>query len=66
MSILTEGYIRVILSIIVLIILLYILVRFRRGKNPAKDSLDILKERYEKGEITKEEYEEAVKRRGFK
>ena len=64
MAVLTEGYVRIILSVIVLIVLLVILFRFRATKNPAKDSLDILKERYEKGEITKKEYEDARKRRG--
>jgi len=61
---LSAWTIRIILSIIVLIVLVVILTRFRANKNPAKDSLDILKERYEKGEITKEDYEEAKKRRG--
>lgn len=64
LSILTEGYIRIILAIVVLIVLLIILTRFRRSKNPAKDSLEILKERYENGEISKGEYEEAKQRRG--
>jgi len=62
---LSAWTIRIILSIIVLIVLVVILTRFRANKNPAKDSLDILKERYEKGEITKEDYEEAKKRRGY-
>ncbi|SEQ73773.1 putative membrane protein [Virgibacillus subterraneus] len=61
LSILTEGYIRFGLSIIVAIILIVILIRFRAKKNPAKSSLDILKERHSKGEITKEEYDEARK-----
>lgn len=61
-SILTEGYIRIGLSIIVAIILIFILILFRAKKNPAKSSLDILKERYTKGEITTEEYEEARKK----
>jgi len=61
---LSAWTIRIILSIIVLIVLVVILTRFRANKNPAKDSLDILKERYEKGEITKEDYEDAKKRRG--
>ncbi|MGP4107624.1 SHOCT domain-containing protein [Virgibacillus sp. L01] len=61
LSILTEGYIRFGLSIIVAIILIVILVRFRAKKNPAKSSLDILKERHSRGEITEEEYQDARK-----
>lgn len=60
-SILTAGSIRFALSIIVAIVLLWILVRFRSSKNPRKNSLDILQERMEKGEITEREYEEAKK-----
>ncbi len=61
LSILTEGYIRLGLSIIVAIILTVILIRFRVKKNPAKSSLDILKGRQSKGEITEEEYQDARK-----
>ncbi|MFD1038240.1 SHOCT domain-containing protein [Virgibacillus byunsanensis] len=62
MSILAESYIRFGLSIIIAIVLLGILLRFRAKRNPKKSSLDILKERLEKGEITEQEYEEARKK----
>jgi len=58
-SVLSESSIRIGLTIIVLIVILWILLKFRTKKNPAKTSLDLLKERMEKGEITKEEYEAA-------
>lgn len=61
-SVLTEGSIRIGVTIIVLIVILWILLRFRTKKNPAKTSLDLLKERMEKGEITKEEYKAARKK----
>lgn len=59
MSILTEGNIRLVFSIIVVITLFLILVRFRVTKGEQRGSLDILKERLEKGEITEEAYLEA-------
>lgn len=61
-----EFIFRIALTIIVLVILIIILVRSFKGKTHknARDSLDIMKERYEKGEITKETYEEAKRRRG--
>ena len=59
---LTEGSIRIGITIIVLIVILWILLNFRIKKNPAKTSLELLKERMEKGEITKEEYEAARRR----
>ncbi|GAQ16565.1 short C-terminal domain protein [Oceanobacillus picturae] len=58
----TEPYVRITLTIIVLVVIFIILSRNKRQK--ATDSLSILQERYEKGELTKEEYEEALKRRG--
>jgi len=63
-----EFIIRAVITVIVLIVLVIILVRFRDGKSntAAKDSLDIMKERYEKGELSKEDYEEAKRRRGIK
>lgn len=62
----TEFIIRIILSVIVLIVLVIILIRFsgKNSKSTARDSLDIMKERYEKGELSKEDYEEAKRRRG--
>ncbi|MBP1948568.1 SHOCT domain-containing protein [Virgibacillus litoralis] len=62
LSILTEGYIRFGLSVIVAVILVVIIIRFRAKKNPVKSSLDILKERYDRGEITEEEYQDARKK----
>lgn len=61
MSAETEGYVRFIISILVAIVLLWILIRFRASKNPRKSSLDVLKERRDRGEITAKQYEEARK-----
>ncbi|GAB3046148.1 SHOCT domain-containing protein [Virgibacillus ainsalahensis] len=61
-----EVYIRIGLSIVILIAIIIILVRFKRRKsegNP-RDSLQLMKERLEKGEITQEEYDEAKRKRG--
>ncbi|MBN6205450.1 SHOCT domain-containing protein [Ralstonia pickettii] len=62
----TEFIIRMALSAIVLIVLVIILIRFsgKNSKSSARDSLEIMKERYEKGELSKEDYEEAKRRRG--
>lgn len=59
MSVVTEGTARMGLTIIVVIMLVWILLLFRAKKNPAKTSLDLLRERFEKGEITQKQYEEA-------
>ena len=61
-----EAYVRPILSVIVIIVLAYILYRFRATKNPKEDSLDIMKKRSEQGKITREDYERAKKRQGKK
>lgn len=61
MSTEVEGYIRVVISIIVAIVLLWILIRFRASKKSSRSSLDILKERRDRGEITDEQYEQARK-----
>ncbi|MCF3944813.1 SHOCT domain-containing protein [Oceanobacillus alkalisoli] len=61
--------IRLIVTAVVLVIIVVILIRFRNGHSPEadpSDSLDIMKRRYEEGEITKEDYEEAKRRRGKK
>ncbi|WP_234032372.1 SHOCT domain-containing protein [Lentibacillus cibarius] len=60
-----EGYIRLGLTLVVLAVLVIILYRFRAGKsNRRQSSLEIMKERLEKGEITEEEYEKARKEQG--
>ena len=64
---LTENTIRVIFFVIVVIVLVIVLIRFTVGNTEKqKDSLDMLKEKYENGDITKEEYDEALKQRGKK
>ena len=62
----TEFIIRIVLSAVVLIVLVIILIRSKRGKTQvsARDSLEVMKERLEKGEITQEDYDNAKKRRG--
>jgi len=62
----TEMIIRIVLSLIILTVIIIILSKFRRSskKIDPGDSLSIMKERLEKGEITEEEYEEAKRRRG--
>lgn len=58
--------IRIILSFILLVVIIVILTRFRAGnsRTEARDSLAIMKERLDRGEITEEEYEEAKRKRG--
>ena len=63
MSIFADGSIRLVFGIIVLIVLVWILIRFRAKKNPRPDSLEILRKRMEKGEITEADYEAARKKR---
>lgn len=62
----TEEVIRIILSVVVIVVLIIILIRFTVGKNQQKDSLTILRDKYESGDITKEEYDEALRKRGKK
>ncbi|HLR09295.1 MAG TPA: SHOCT domain-containing protein [Bacillota bacterium] len=57
-------FIRVVLGLVVAIVLLIILVRFRNGKGSAKDSLTILREKLQRGEISEEDYKRARKKRG--
>lgn len=64
MLMLSDANINVGWSIILAIIVLFIVIRFRKGENPSKSSLDVLKERYERGEVTEEEYNEAKKKQG--
>lgn len=62
----TEMVVRIIVTVLILIVMVIILSKFRRKNknNDPADSLAIMKERLEKGEITEAEYEEAKKRRG--
>lgn len=62
MFVVTENTARMGLTAIVIIMLVWILLLFRAKRNPGKTSLDLLKERMEKGEITEEEYEAARKK----
>src|SRR5699024_10134579 len=57
-------FIRVVLGLVVAIGLLIILVRFRNGKGSAKDSLTILREKLQRGEISEEDYKRARKNAG--
>ncbi|GAA0431090.1 hypothetical protein GCM10008983_04480 [Lentibacillus halophilus] len=60
-----EGYIRLGVTLIILIVLAIILYRFRAGRHKRqKGSLEIMEERLEKGEITEEEYERAREKQG--
>lgn len=63
MYILGTFSIRLGVSIMIAIVLLGIIFRFRAKKSDA-DSLEIMKERLEKGEITRKEYDQARKRQG--
>lgn len=63
-AIVINGYVRLILSVVVAIVLLWILLKFNSRRNPQKGSLEILEERYLNGEISKEAYEEARRRQG--
>lgn len=47
--------------IVVVLLIRWIIVSLNRGAGGAKGPLDILKKRYAKGEITKEEFEEKKK-----
>ena len=58
--------IRFIITIIVIIVLTFILIRFRANRNSTKSSLDIMKARMERGEITEEDYKRAKERQGIK
>lgn len=63
-SVYLDGTIRIILAIVVVVLLLYIVVRSRRNQKVPLTSLEIMKERYERGEITKETYERAKQQQG--
>ncbi|HLQ70365.1 MAG TPA: SHOCT domain-containing protein [Bacillota bacterium] len=64
---LTENAVRLVFFVLVVIALVVILIRFTVGSKEAqKDSLDIIEEKYKNGDITKEEYDAALKKRGKK
>ncbi len=58
--------IRLVITIIVIIVLAFILIRFRANRNSTSSSLDIMKARMERGEITEEDYKRAKERQGKK
>lgn len=64
MNLFSGFSIRLVLSAIIVIVLLWIIFRFRKGKHASGSSLEILKERLEKGEISQKEYDQARKRQG--
>ena len=61
MAVLTERTGWFGLLFIAVIMLVWMLLLFRAKKNPSKGSIGILEERLEKGELTQEEYDEAIK-----
>jgi len=64
---LTENAVRLVFFVLVVIALVVILIRFTvESKEAQKDSLDIIEEKYKNGDITKEEYDAALKKRGKK
>lgn len=65
MPILFDGSVRIIITIIISAIILWILFRYRVSKRMQKGSLAILKERRDRGEISEEAYE-AAKRQQIK
>jgi len=58
--------VRIVFSVILLVVIIIILSKFRatKSKTNARDSLTVMKERLERGEITEEDYENAKKRQG--
>lgn len=50
------------LAMIAIIILFWLILLSRAKRNPPKGSLDLLKEKLDKGELTQEEYEAARKK----
>ncbi|MEN1968507.1 SHOCT domain-containing protein [Lentibacillus sp. N15] len=64
MYIFSAFSIRLVISIIIAIVLLWILFRFRANKNDEGSSLEIMQERLEKGEISQEEYDKARRKQG--
>ena len=61
-----ELIVRFVLTIIIFIIIIVILSKFRAEKSQPEtdDSLEIMKKRLERGEITQEDLKEAKRRRG--
>jgi putative membrane protein len=61
-----EILIRLIVSIVVVVALVVILIKYRDDHDMTvyPDSLEVMRQRYERGEISKEDYEEQKRRRG--
>jgi putative membrane protein len=55
------GWVYALLGVIALVVILYLVLRDQRAQEKGDRALEILKERYAKGEITKEEFEEMRK-----
>lgn len=62
MSFFSSGIVRLILTVIVLIVIFIIVLRSRKSRSTSPNSLDLMKERLERGEITEEEFESARRR----
>lgn len=59
-----SSSVRLFLTIVVIVILIYTLIKFRAYQNNSSSSLDMMKQRFERGEISKEAYERAKKQQG--
>lgn len=61
-----EAVVRAIIGVAAVVAIVIVIIRHPEDRDMTvyRDSLDVLKEKYERGEITKEAYEEQKRRRG--